>query len=1651
MQRSRSAAYAMTLMVGAGFLLPQPSAAVASVGVSTAGAEFQLEDTRFSVEKSSPRTVRGPRAKDPSAYMAPIDDRRVEAPLSDGPDLHQTYPNVAFGSDGTAYAVWQESAPPGGPPVITFARQGASGTWEATERVNDIDTGSSCNLSGHASPSMAVDASNNVYVVWHDCRSGGNLEDIYFSKRSAATGQWSPSVRVNDVVDKTQFQPSIAVAPNGTAVAVWFDERGGGSKRNIYSARLAPGASSWSANIKVTSNASSSKGAPDLAVGPSGTAYAVWNDARSGNMDVWFASLASGSSTWSSNVKISAVSSLCITLHYPDITVDGVGNLTALWHDCVENTAYATRRLIGSSTWTPSVELGSGLDIGGGIAARSDGLIHAAFTEYNGTRVFRALYTPESDTWSTAQVIAETSGGHWYSPTVGVDDSRAIVGYSAGSPLRLSWQPLGSVLPQSPPPPESEHNPPSSNQETGGDPVGTFTGAFSYSHTDSAIAGRGPAIEFARSYNSNDTRAASMGPGWTHTYEIRLTAPAIETPDVVLVGPQGRSDRYVRSGPTTFASPSGVFRSLEQNWDASFTAVDKSLTVWSFDPSGRLSRIEDRYGNRSNLVYDANGRLTSVSDPAGRGSLTLGYTGNLLTSVTDWASPVRTVTYQYDGSGRLWKVTDREIQTTTFGYDGASSRLASMTDARGNVALSLTYDALGRVATQKDARGAATGDVTTFSYVVNPDATRVTTVTYPVTSFEPSFHPTIQDTYAANGWITQRVSRPSSTETLTESYTYDSGGNRTSMTDARGNRTDFCYDVSYAGAGIPASAGNLTRTIAPAPETGSPRPVTLMKYDAQSNLVQTVAPKGVPSGTAVSCSTDLSAISTAYSTDHAYDATGALLLSTTIRSTDPDSGLRTSITKFEYGDAANPGLVTRIIPPRGNIGPTPDYSFATTFAHFVTGSQAGMLQAVSDPLGNTTTYSYDSVGRMTSSVGPRGNASGGVPAEHRTEFVYDNEDRVRSAKLPAPEPGGAQLATESRYDAVGNLAVRIDAAGQVTTYSYDERDALFEVKESGDPWTDPLSPPASIITTRYLHDGAGEMTRMIRAAGDGEQERVTDYSYDGRALVRTERQYPDWPSTSGALVTSTSYGPNGNRATVTDALGHTTTYGYNRLDRLTSIDYSSAGTADVAFTYDANGNRASMTDGNGSTTYAYDEADRLTSVTSPGPNTIGYRYDLEGNRSKLIYPDATSVTYVFDKAGRMESLTDWANRTTAYTYLADSELETVTYPNDTIATYTHDNARRITSITHSLGSTVLAEHVYGLDEVGNATSLVEGTNNWGYTHDALNRLTGVTGPDGARTYAYAAAGNRISKVSDSTTSYTYDRADRLQAAGSTPVVVDPNGNTTARGSDTFLHDQANRLTSATLGAQSETYSYDGDGVRFSRQVGTDPLIRYISDPNPQLPVIIADGTRKYVWGLGLVYAASGSGIEVFHTDRLGSIRALSDMSGAVTDQYRFDEFGIPTVSSGTSDQPFGFTGEPQDASGFVHLRARYFDPVLGRLASRDPIAGNPRACQTLNRYAYALNNPTTRTDPSGLKSQSLDDGSGDWTWPDLSWLVPCDPALAGIGLAQDALGALAVATGIVTVVETGGLGGPVGIAETSFGLYHIYEGQVKLYEAYHCE
>jgi len=126
---------------------------------------------------------------------------------------------------------------------------------------------------------------------------------------------------------------------------------------------------------------------------------------------------------------------------------------------------------------------------------------------------------------------------------------------------------------------------------------------------------------------------------------------------------------------------------------------------------------------------------------------------------------------------------------------------------------------------------------------------------------------------------------------------------------------------------------------------------------------------------------------------------------------------------------------------------------------------------------------------------------------------------------------------------------------------------------------------------------------------------------------------------------------------------------------------------------------------------------------------------------------------------------------------------------------------------------------------------------------------------------------------------------------------------------------------------------------------------------------------------------------------LHSTIALADSSGTLQTQYGYDPFGNATVTGASSANPYQFTGRENDGTGLYFYRARYYSPSLQRFASQDPVlqVGKPQMVlagprplfkpqlwtpspQKLNSYMYALSDPISFTDPSGL-----DTCQGNWT------------------------------------------------------------------------
>lgn len=129
---------------------------------------------------------------------------------------------------------------------------------------------------------------------------------------------------------------------------------------------------------------------------------------------------------------------------------------------------------------------------------------------------------------------------------------------------------------------------------------------------------------------------------------------------------------------------------------------------------------------------------------------------------------------------------------------------------------------------------------------------------------------------------------------------------------------------------------------------------------------------------------------------------------------------------------------------------------------------------------------------------------------------------------------------------------------------------------------------------------------------------------------------------------------------------------------------------------------------------------------------------------------------------------------------------------------------------------------------------------------------------------------------------------------------------------------------------------------------------------------IAKRLAKLLWLLpvALPLHAAAETVEYFHTDALGTPIAVTDASGNLIETSEYEPYG-KLLNRPLTDGP-GFTGHVQDAAtGLTYMQQRYYDPVIGRMLSTDPINVNPGNGEGFNRYAYTANNPYRFKDPDG--------------------------------------------------------------------------------------
>lgn len=178
-----------------------------------------------------------------------------------------------------------------------------------------------------------------IYVVWHDDRAttpGDASWDVYLSRSTDGGMTFSPSVRVNEhVVNAYQYEPDLAVAPDGSVYVSWqryaYDSAISQWDSDVYVARSTDGGVTFGPSVKA-SDGPGNQFKSAIGVGPSGRVYVAWSDFRADSSgDVYLAHSTNGGASFSANIRVNPTAGQAQV--YPDLAVDGGERVYVAWLD----------------------------------------------------------------------------------------------------------------------------------------------------------------------------------------------------------------------------------------------------------------------------------------------------------------------------------------------------------------------------------------------------------------------------------------------------------------------------------------------------------------------------------------------------------------------------------------------------------------------------------------------------------------------------------------------------------------------------------------------------------------------------------------------------------------------------------------------------------------------------------------------------------------------------------------------------------------------------------------------------------------------------------------------------------------------------------------------------------------------------------------------------------------------------------------------------------------------------------------------------------------------------------------------------------------------------------------------------------------------
>ena len=497
-----------------------------------------------------------------------------------------------------------------------------------------------------------------------------------------------------------------------------------------------------------------------------------------------------------------------------------------------------------------------------------------------------------------------------------------------------------------------------------------------------------------------------------------------------------------------------------------------------------------------------------------------------------------------------------------------------------------------------------------------------------------------------------------------------------------------------------------------------------------------------------------------------------------------------------------------------------------------------------------------------------------------------------------------------------------------------------------------------------------------------------------------------------------AYNFAGDMVSSTDGEGRTTQYEYNRMGKLSAI-VDPTGEKET-YHYDGQGRLIRRTDRNGVTVelgynlygaplfkkekdsaqgdfyeytpegllkcaisegmryaYEYDEMGRMIRKSASGRTLLALSYDKNGNKVRQIDVTGKLTGFDYDRMGQVLRLTDGGQELAAYTYNPDGTPQAVTH-GPIRQEYAYDLDKNLTGLTVRSGDALLSQISYAYDGNGNRTrrQALDGTTL--YQYDALNQLQRVDYPAYSEELFYDKAGNRARRLLDGEEAlYQYDPRNRLMALTrggvTTTFQYDRAGNLLQDDKAKYTYDAFNRTVKVeTFDGNVQVNRYDAEGLRHEMEEN-GRLVRFIFHKGEAVAEQEENSNViRLIRGSELIARSSDSesARTYYHyaSDEMGSTTHIVDENGNVKNRYAYDAWGKITAKAEAVPNRFTYYGQQIDPiTQQYYLRARFYNPVLGRFTQEDTYRGDG-----LNLYAYCANNPVYYIDPSGYYKDGVE-------------------------------------------------------------------------------